>query len=359
MRATQVRSTMAEVVEQARRASSVVAVESQVELCELVKYCNDIGQRIRTTAFGRVDERDARRDALQVDLSGLNRWVEKHDDDMDLRVECGVTRENLFEKLPETGLFFPMANRRNLSIGDVVNANIPNPGSAKYNSPRTNVLGLTVVSATGELFRTGTRARKSSAGYDLTRLYLGSMGKLGIVTEICVRLYSYPSSIKHQRYLFKSAEDAIELSSGLISSGLRPAQTSLVTKLGNADLPWELDLEFHGPNSDEEASIARELADKGQPVKGQTPPLDDGALTHASVPITAIADTLTKFRIFDPSASIGVEVAEGFISAQLKSWEVRREFENIVAESGGVCFHRERSLQVCKSPGFSKFLLDH
>mmetsp|Transcript_4996 Transcript_4996/g.21618 ORF Transcript_4996/g.21618 Transcript_4996/m.21618 type:complete len:98 (+) Transcript_4996:538-831(+) len=83
---------------------------------------------------------------------------------MDLRVECGVTRENLLEKLPETGLFFPMANRHDLSIGDVVNANIPNPGSAKYNSPRTNVLGLTIVSATGELFRTGTRARKSSAG---------------------------------------------------------------------------------------------------------------------------------------------------------------------------------------------------
>uniref|UniRef100_A0A7S3A8I2 FAD-binding PCMH-type domain-containing protein n=1 Tax=Rhodosorus marinus TaxID=101924 RepID=A0A7S3A8I2_9RHOD len=160
MRATEVRSAMTGLIEQARRASSVVAVKSQVELCELVKYCNDIGQRIRTTAFGAADERDA----LQVDLSGLNRWVEKHDDDMDLRVECGVTRENLLEKLPETGLFFPMANRHDLSIGDVVNANIPNPGSAKYNSPRTNVLGLTIVSATGELFRTGTRARKSSAG---------------------------------------------------------------------------------------------------------------------------------------------------------------------------------------------------
>mmetsp|Transcript_4993 Transcript_4993/g.21592 ORF Transcript_4993/g.21592 Transcript_4993/m.21592 type:complete len:278 (+) Transcript_4993:240-1073(+) len=277
MRATEVRSAMTGLIEQARRASSVVAVKSQVELCELVKYCNDIGQRIRTTAFGAADERDA----LQVDLSGLNRWVEKHDDDMDLRVECGVTRENLLEKLPETGLFFPMANRHDLSIGDVVNANIPNPGSAKYNSPRTNVLGLTIVSATGELFRTGTRARKSSAGYDLTRLYLGSMGKLGIVTEVCVRLYPYPSSIHHERYLFKSAEDAVELSSDLISAGLRPAQTSLTTQLGNDDLHWALDLEFHGPNSEEEAHIARELSDKGQSLKGQTPPIEDGALTYA------------------------------------------------------------------------------
>ncbi len=193
---------------------------------------------------------------ISVDLSRMNKVLEVNAEDLDCRVEPGITREELNTYLRDTGLFFPIDPGANASIGGMASTRASGTNAVRYGTMKDNVLALTVVTADGREVRTAHRARKSSAGYDLTRLFVGAEGTLGIITSITLRLQGIPEVISGGVCPFPTIEDACNAVILTIQSGIPVARIELLDALqmkacnGYSGLSYQetptLFVEFHG-----------------------------------------------------------------------------------------------------------------
>ncbi len=207
-----------------------------------------------------------------IDLSQMNRVLEVNADDLDCRVEAGVTRKQLNTHLRDKGLFFPVDPGADASLGGMTATRASGTNAVRYGTMRENVLNLTAVMANGEIIRTGSRARKSSAGYDLTRLLVGSEGTLGVITEVQLKLYGIPECIVSAVCPFPSVEACCRATITAIQVGVPVARIELVdaehvkafNAYSNLDLAVTptLFLEFHGTEASahEQAEIFAAIA---------------------------------------------------------------------------------------------------
>jgi D-lactate dehydrogenase (cytochrome) len=193
---------------------------------------------------------------VSLDLSRMTRVLRVNPEDLTATVQAGVTREQLNREIKDTGLFFPIDPGANASLGGMAATRASGTNAVRYGTMRENVLGLTVVTAAGELIHTGTRARKSSAGYDLTRLFVGSEGTLGVMTEVTLKLYPLPEAVSAAICHFAGIGPAVEATIQLIQMGVPIARCELLdanavrfinaqSKLGLREAPMLL-MEFHG-----------------------------------------------------------------------------------------------------------------
>jgi D-lactate dehydrogenase (cytochrome) len=193
---------------------------------------------------------------ISVDVSRMNKVLSINAEDLTVTVQPGVTRKQLNEEIKSTGLFFPIDPGADASIGGMSATRASGTNAVRYGTMRENVLALEVVTASGEVIRTGTRAKKSAAGYDLTRLLVGSEGTLGVMTEISLRIYPLPEAVSAAICSFPSIEAAVHTTIATIQMGVPIARVELIdgntirmvnnyAKLGLAETPMLL-MEFHG-----------------------------------------------------------------------------------------------------------------
>lgn len=239
-------------------ANAVVFAECTEDVQAVVRICAAhkmpvIAWGAGTSLEGQVN---APRGGVCIDMSRMNRILAVHPEDLDCVIEPGVTRKRLNEELRDQGVFFPIDPGADASLGGMVSTRASGTNAVRYGTMKDNVLSLTVVLANGEVITTSRRAKKSSAGYDLTRLFVGAEGTLGIITQITLRLYGIPEAITAGVCPFPSIEDACNAVIATIQSGIPVARIELLDEMqvraSNAyaklDLPEtpHLFLEFHG-----------------------------------------------------------------------------------------------------------------
>ncbi|HLS54481.1 MAG TPA: FAD-linked oxidase C-terminal domain-containing protein [Zeimonas sp.] len=313
---------------------AVVFARSTDEVADAVRQCR--AHKVPVIPFGVGSSLEghllAVQGGLSIDVSQMKRVLSVNAEDLTVTVQAGVTRKQLNEELKSTGLFFPIDPGADASLGGMAATRASGTNAVRYGTMKENVLGLTVVTAEGKVVRTATRAKKSSAGYDLTRLYVGSEGTLGVITEVTVRLYPVPEAMSAAVVSFPSLAQAIDAVIQIIQLGVPVARCEYVcehsirainayshTTLREAPT---LFFEFHGSESSvrEQAEIAQQITREhgGQDFDWATHPEDRTRLwtarhnayfaclqvrpgsraisTDTCVPISRLSDSITGAR---------------------------------------------------------------
>ena len=253
---------------------AVVFAESTAEVAEAVALA--ARHRVPVIPYGVGSSLEGHLLAVQggisIDLSRMNQVLRLNAEDLTVTVQPGVTRMQLNNEIRHSGLFFPIDPGADASIGGMTATRASGTNAVRYGTMRDNVLALEVVTAAGEVIRTGTRAKKSSAGYDLTRLMVGSEGTLGVITEITLRLVPQPESVSAAVCSFPSVADAVATTIEVIQMGVPIARCELLDanavravnrhdKLNLQESPMLL-MEFHGSAASvqEQAELVQDIA---------------------------------------------------------------------------------------------------
>ncbi|TDH34219.1 FAD-binding protein [Pseudohoeflea suaedae] len=253
---------------------AVVFPESAEEVKTVVQICAE--HKVPVIPFGAGSSLEGHVNApfggISIDVMKMNRVIEINAEDLDCTVEPGITREELNTALRDTGLFFPIDPGANASIGGMTATRASGTNAVRYGTMRENVLAVTAVTARGEEIRTARRARKSSAGYDLTRLFVGSEGTLGVLTSVTLQLQGIPQAVSGGVCPFPSVEAACNAVIMTIQMGIPVARIELLDALqmkacnaySKLDYPESpaLFLEFHGTEAGvaEQAETFAEIA---------------------------------------------------------------------------------------------------
>jgi len=254
-------------------ADAVFFAESTAEVQEAVRLCAQ--HRAPIIAFGTGTSLEGQVNApfggLCIDLSRMNAIVAVHEDDLTCTVQAGVTRKQLNDHLRDKGLFFPIDPGADASLGGMAATRASGTNAVRYGTMRENVVALQAVMPDGRMIHTAHRARKSAAGYDLTRLLVGSEGTLGIITEVTLRLHGIPEAIAAAVCPFESLDGACQTAIAAIQTGLPIARIELLdelqiracntySKLSLAETPT-LFVEFHGTSSsvDEQVDLFKAI----------------------------------------------------------------------------------------------------
>jgi len=255
---------------------AVVFARAPADVVDAVRICHE--HRCAIVPFGTGTSTEgqisAEQGGLTIDLSGMNRILRVSPNDLDCTVEAGVTRKTLNASLRDTGLFFPVDPGADASIGGMASTRASGTNAVRYGTMREVVMSLSVVLADGQVIKTGTRARKSSAGYDLTRLFVGAEGTLGIITEVTLRLAPVPQRIAVAVCAFptvraavstvvEALQSAIPLARAELLDALQVEASNRYSKLDLAVRPT-LFLEFHGTDRavDEQVELMAEIAEE-------------------------------------------------------------------------------------------------
>jgi D-lactate dehydrogenase (cytochrome) len=253
---------------------AVAFAQSTEEASEIVKIC--ARHKVPLIPFGGGTGLEghvvALRGGVCLDISRMNRILQISPGDLDVTVQAGVTHQQLNEHLRDMGLFFSVDPGANATLGGMAATRASGTTAVRYGTMRENVLSLTVVLPDGRVIRTARRARKSSAGYDLTRLFVGSEGTLGVITELTVRLYGIPAAISAATCSFPSVEVAVKTVIQIIQAGIAVARIELadaatmdsIIRYSKLDLPVApvLWIEFHGTENGvaEQAKMVQKVA---------------------------------------------------------------------------------------------------
>lgn len=255
---------------------AVVFAQATDDVAAAVALCNE--HRFPVIAYGTGTSLEghilAVQGGLSIDLSQMNQVVAVNPEDLTVTVQPGVTRKQLNAEIKDTGLFFPIDPGADASIGGMAATRASGTNAVRYGTMRENVLALTVVTARGKVIKTGTRAKKSSAGYDLTRLFVGSEGTLGIITEVTLKIYPQPEAISAAVCSFPDIGSAVTTVIQTIQMGVPVARVEFVdetsvralNKHDKLTLPEKplLLFEFHGSEQgvQEQATLVQQIADE-------------------------------------------------------------------------------------------------
>ena len=254
---------------------SVVYANSTEEVVSIVKACATHGTPVIPYGTGTALEGQtlAVQGGITLDLSSMDQVIRVSPEDMDCTVQAGVTRNQLNEYLRDTGLFFPVDPGADASLGGMSATRASGTTTVRYGAMRENVLALTVVLADGRIIQTARRARKSSAGYDLTRLFDGSEGTLGVITEVTLRLYGIPEATRAAVCSFPDLEAAVNTVITIVQCGIPIARCELLDmigmkmicdygKLDDYTIGDTLFMEFHGSETgvEEQAEAVQAIA---------------------------------------------------------------------------------------------------
>ena len=249
-------------------SEAVVFPETNEEVSKILKLCNE--HKIPVVPFGTGTSLEGNvvgnENGITISLEKMNKVLSVNTEDFDCRVQACVTKEQLNEYLREDGIFFPIDPGANAAIGGMASTSASGTMAVKYGTMKTVISGLTVVLPNGDIINTGGRTKKTSAGYNLTNLFIGSEGTLGIITEVHLRLSPIPESIMSAVCHFPTLEDAVQTAQQVIQYGIPIARIEMLnkdqmgisinySKLTDIEAVPTLFFEFHGSESSNNENI--------------------------------------------------------------------------------------------------------